>query len=105
MVATVLSLGLIGIAATATAQPAGNGMPLPIDMDPPVTTVEVTVLDGDHLWKMSKAHLEGLWGREVSNGEVSPYWRRVIEENQSRIRSGDPDLIYPGETILMPSNP
>jgi nucleoid-associated protein YgaU len=26
----------------------------------------------------------------------------VIEANRDRLRSGDPDLIYPGEEIILP---
>jgi hypothetical protein len=26
----------------------------------------------------------------------------VIKENRGRLRSGDPDLIYPGEVVLLP---
>jgi nucleoid-associated protein YgaU len=34
--------------------------------------------------------------------EISPYWRVVIETNREGLRSGDPDLIYPGETVVLP---
>jgi hypothetical protein len=26
----------------------------------------------------------------------------VVEANRERLRSGDPDLIYPGETVVLP---
>lgn len=64
----------------------------------PATTTgaaSVVVERGDHLWKISERHLErGL--------PVAPYWRKVIETNTSRLRSGDPDLIFPGEVIELP---
>ena len=34
--------------------------------------------------------------RDLSDQEVANYWVVVIEANRSRVRSGDPDLIYPG---------
>jgi nucleoid-associated protein YgaU len=37
-----------------------------------------------------------------TNREVAEYWHRVIEANRDRLRSGDPDLIYPGEEIILP---
>jgi hypothetical protein len=40
--------------------------------------------------------------RKPPNREVATYWLQVIEANQGRLVSGDPDLIYPGETIVMP---
>jgi hypothetical protein len=39
---------------------------------------------------------------ELSNGEIAAYWVRVVEANQGRLRSGDPDLIYPDEDIELP---
>ncbi len=33
---------------------------------------------------------------------MANYWVVVIEANRSRVRSGDPDLIYPGEVIVLP---
>lgn len=62
----------------------------------------VTVVKGDHLWKISKRHLEVRMQRRPSNSEISPYWRQVIDENAENLRSGDPDLIYPGELIELP---
>jgi hypothetical protein len=57
---------------------------------------------GDHLWKISEEHLAGVLGRAVGDAEIDPYWRSVIDANRSHLRSGDPDLIYPGETVALP---
>lgn len=76
---------------------------LPIDLRPDSPgTSTVVVVEGDHLWKISKRHLEGRWHRAPSNSEVGPYWRDVIDENLAHLKSGDPDLIYPGEVIELP---
>jgi nucleoid-associated protein YgaU len=37
-----------------------------------------------------------------TNREVAEYWRKVIDANRDRLRSGDPNLIYPGEEIILP---
>lgn len=69
-------------------------------------TVEhtVKVQRGDHLWSLSEQHLENVLGRSsLAEHEIAPYWVRVIDLNRSRIRSGNPDLIYPGEIVLLPS--
>jgi nucleoid-associated protein YgaU len=59
----------------------------------------VVVERGDHLWKISARHLE-----EVDPGSrIAPYWRAVVDLNRPRLRSGDPDLIYPGELIELPA--
>lgn len=59
----------------------------------------VIVERGDHLWKISARHL----GSDVSNDEIAPYWREVVDVNTPNLRSGDPDLIFPGEIVTMPS--
>ena len=60
---------------------------------------EYTVERGDNFWTISAHHLADMSEHPVS---VGVYWRRVIAENIDRIRSGDPDLIFPGEIIVLP---
>ena len=61
----------------------------------------VVVVEGDHLWKISGRRL----GPSSPDEVIAPYWREVIEVNTPRLRSGDPDLIYPGETVELPAIP
>lgn len=61
----------------------------------------VTVVEGDHLWKISARHL----GPTAPNTQIAPYWRDVVTVNTPNLRSGDPDLIYPGEVVEMPAIP
>ena len=42
---------------------------------------------------------------EPTNQEVAEYVDLVVEANRDRIQSGDPDLIEPGETIILPPVP
>ena len=64
---------------------------------------EHVVVPGDNLWIISERHLEQVTGRgDLSDREVANYWVTVIEANRNRVRSGDPDLIYPGEVIVLP---
>jgi len=65
-------------------------------------TVEVIIQRGDNMWKLAEARLQDLTGRPPTDGEIAPYWRRVVESNRDRIRSGDPDLIFPGEVLILP---
>lgn len=63
-----------------------------------------TVIKGDHLWSIAQQHLQALSGRlDLGEHEIAQYWLQVIEVNLPTIRSGDPDLIYPGERIVLPS--
>ena len=76
-----------------TPQPAGFPIDDPLP-EPPGDGTYV-VQPGDNFWRIAAG--------EVSPGtDVAPYWRRLVDENRDTIRSGDPDLIYPGEQISMP---
>lgn len=66
-------------------------------------TLEAIVRDGDNMWKLAEARLRNLTGRSPTDAEIAPYWRRVVESNRDRIRSGDPDLIFPGEVLILPA--
>jgi hypothetical protein len=63
------------------------------------------VLPGDNLWTISRDHLAQVTDRpagELSDHEIAAYWLRVIAANRDSLRSGDPDLIFPGEVIRLP---
>jgi nucleoid-associated protein YgaU len=98
-------IGLVGVllaAGVAVASPADQ-IRLPVTMSPPpkpgAGPTSVVVERGDHLWKISESHL----GPEATAAEVVPYWLEVIDVNTPGLRSGDPDLIYPGEVIELPA--
>lgn len=106
--------GRIGVVLAVTATLVAGGFawaeepPDPIRLPVALSGREadaatVTVVEGDHLWKISEQHLRTHLGREPTDPEVSPYWRKVISHNIGHLRSGDPDLIYPGELIGLPS--
>ncbi|MFQ5523526.1 MAG: LysM peptidoglycan-binding domain-containing protein [Acidimicrobiia bacterium] len=98
VVTIVITLTLADLAVAEQRPPAVR---LPHTQSDSIA-VKVVVTRGDHLWKISERHLEELMGREPSGAEVSPYWRQVIEVNRKALRSGDPDLIYPGEVVTLP---
>jgi hypothetical protein len=63
------------------------------------------VRPGDNLWLIAKRHLAAARGDgagEPSNREVAEYWVKVVEVNKDRLPSRDPDLIYPGDTVILP---
>ncbi len=71
-------------------------------LDPTVSHIH-KVVRGEHLWSIASHHLEVVSGRtDLAEREIAPYWVRVMDANRSTIRSGDPDLIYPGEQIVLP---
>jgi len=101
----LLIVGLVGVlmaTGSALAAPTAETR-LPVTMtgeQEPWTQPrdEVVVEKGDHLWKISQRHMDS----HSPGGAIAPYWLRVIEVNTPSLRSGDPDLIYPGEVIRLP---
>jgi nucleoid-associated protein YgaU len=61
-----------------------------------------TVTSGDNLWTIAQRHLGTLAASEAALPDLADYWRRVVAANQDVIRSNDPDLIYPGEIVVLP---
>lgn len=97
---------VITIGTAASAEPAGTPPFVPVSLGQgPAPKGSVVVQPGDHLWKISASHLEEVLERPAEPAEIDPYWRVVIETNQASLRSGDPDLIYPGEVIELPPKP
>ena len=63
------------------------------------------VVPGDNLWTIARDHLAEIRGRpaaELSDREIAVYWLKVIKANRARLKSGEPDLIYPGERTVLP---
>ena len=81
----------------------GHHRPAPVGLPITVSATNhhrVVVAVGDHLWKISSRHLKTA---TVETSDVATYWRAVIDLNRDDLRSGNPDLIYPGEVISLPS--
>ncbi|HEU4894777.1 MAG TPA: hypothetical protein VFT85_02975 [Acidimicrobiia bacterium] len=103
IIAVVALVGLFtvtGIAGADVSSPIRH--PATSDTGETSTAAATVIVEkGDHLWKISAEHL----GDGASDGEIAPFWREVVEVNTPRLRSGDPDLIYPGETVELPASP
>jgi len=56
-----------------------------------------TVRSGDSLWRIADRHLEPHATAAATAREVSRLW----QINHQRIRTGDPDLIFPGQRLRM----
>lgn len=93
---------------TVTAPPAPDS-PAPADVAPPdpVATDGLTwrVAPGDNLWSIARRVLQGASGEDPSAAEIAPYWRTLIAANRATLRSGDPNLIFPGEVLTLPPVP
>ena len=90
------------VSNVAWADPSPTPTRIPIELVTNGSSRQVAVVRGDHLWKISERHLDQALRRKARNSEIAPFWRDVIETNLPNLRSGDPDLIYPGELIELP---
>jgi hypothetical protein len=111
---TILSIETTRTPTTAVISPPVDILYLPIEpaaVPVPVSTADretvetehVVVMPGDNMWLLAERRLRGVLGREAGDHEVAPYWLAVIGANRDRIRSGDPDLIFPGEVLVLPA--
>lgn len=83
---------------------AVSEVPAPLLAGEPALRPEVLVAPGDNLWRLAATWLAVASGRQVGDvpdAEVIGYWRDVVAHNTPRLRSGDPDLIYPGERVVV----
>lgn len=65
-------------------------------------SLTVVVRPGDHLWDLAARRMTDVLGRPAADHEIAPYWLQVMSANRDRLASGDPDLISPGEVIVLP---
>lgn len=106
---------VVGVGAAAATMAmldlAGAGEPLasvrlPFNRPTAATSeATVTVNEGDHLWNIARDHLENAVGDALTDRQIAGYWRSLVRLNAGRLRSGDPDLIFPGEVIALPPLP
>ena len=79
-----------------SAEPPAPPPPSPPPAAPALPDAHV-VMPGDNLWSITAARV----GTDDRNA-VGRYWARLVSLNRATLRSGDPDLIYPGETLQLP---
>jgi LysM repeat protein len=64
-----------------------------------------TVARGEHLWSIAARQVATAIGKppaDLAPADIAPYWLRVVEVNRPRLRSGNTNLVYPGEIIELP---
>ncbi|CAN5895279.1 hypothetical protein BH23ACT5_BH23ACT5_07340 [soil metagenome] len=84
---------------SAGEDPPGDPPPGNSDQGGAVTVI---VEPGDHLWGLAQRRVAAVQGHPPTDGEVAAYWVRVVDVNRTTLRSGDADLIFPGEEVLLP---
>ena len=77
---------------------------------PQATSVDVepdgprryTVMPGDNMWTITAAYLADELDTRPTNAQIGAVWRTVMDLNRNSIRSGNVDLIFPGEQLILP---
>ncbi len=87
--------------------PVGPAVPPAPATPPPAPAAGAThtVTGGEHLWSIAADQVATASRKapaDLSPADVAPYWLRVVELNRHRLRSGNPNLVYPGEVVELP---
>ncbi len=72
---------------------------------PASLATEVVIAPGDNLWELAARQVAAGAARaraEVTDDQIAPYWVRVCDANRAHLLSGDPNLVYPGERVVLP---
>lgn len=117
---------LAGSSAPLRPEPVSPGLvlepvPAPWDVDPVLEPADLDdrsaatideewegwhVSPGESFWSIACDALVDAWGRRVSEDEIGPYWRRLVEANEDRlVEPTNPDLILPGQQFVLPPVP
>lgn len=90
----------------APSTPSGLNPTVSQPVGPPSAERQYTVETGDNLWTIAATRLASarrVAVHDLADGDVATYWVRVVEANRATIRSGNPNRIYAGEVIVLPS--
>lgn len=102
--------------ATAPAIPRNLPLPHPVPLPapapqqpppargaaPPGAGTDWRVVPGDNLWSIAAGHLDQALGHPPDLERLRSYWSGVVADNRPHLRSGRPDLIFPGENVSLP---
>ncbi len=80
----------------------GSGSDVEPSVPMPADAVHV-VVKGDNFWIIAESQLAAVTGGSPTNFQIASYWRQLVDANHSSIASGNPDLIYPGEQLVLPA--
>lgn len=97
------------------ARPVAPVAPLPDPVDattaPPTVAVEAAaslpddrhaVLPGEHLWSIARDRVAAA-GTGDDDETIARYWRELVAANADDLPSGDPDLVFPGQLLILPA--
>jgi hypothetical protein len=95
---------LPGVTAPTLPVPAAPPTPRAVPA-PPAAATSAVVQAGDDLWTIAADALARATMRDragLTDAEIARYWRAMCDANAATVRSGDLDVIVPGEVIALP---
>jgi len=92
-----------GSAPAATGSPPAQATPHQAEPPQAQPQREVVVGPGDSFWRLAERHQARRLSRRPSDAEIVTCWKELIQLNRHRlVDPGNPDLIFPGQTLQMP---
>jgi hypothetical protein len=85
--------------------PVATMRTVPDGLEPPPSHAMPTwtVHPGDHLWRIAEVVVALDLGRTPTDERVESYLQRLVDANHDRlVQPDDPDLILPGQQLLLP---
>lgn len=79
-----------------------TGAPVAASEPPPAPPGTHRVEMGQSCWVIAANLLEDTRGAPQPERAIREVWIRLIELNRDRFVTGDPDVIYPGQVLLLP---
>jgi hypothetical protein len=98
---------MVALDDRSTARMVGLGPPGAADTEEAAPEAgEHEVVAGEHLWSIAADHLAAHLDRTPTEAEITPHWQRLVEDNRDRLANpDDPDLIFPGQRLVLPDLP
>jgi hypothetical protein len=65
-----------------------------------------TVRPGDSLWSIAEMTLSAAWAHPPGRRDLARYWWRVVQTNRPSLPvPANPDLLFPGDEVVIPTPP
>jgi len=105
--------GFPAVRVTASAQPPAPSRPAPAPAPRQAPAAPApgpdthVVAPGESLWSIAASALAAAspGGSPPDTRQVARYWVEVVAGNRPHLRSGNPNLIFPGEPVTLPPLP
>ncbi len=97
--------GLASLPPAPAPAPAAAPVAIPAPAAQPPAAAVVVVAPDDNLWELTARRIAATTGRardDVTDAEIAPTWVTLCNLNRATLRSGDPDLVFPGEVVVFP---